>query len=160
MTSPDAPVSIRAAEFDDLPDVLKLLRCLNPQDLHAPAEKHHETFERMLNLPGLTVFLAHLGSKAVATCTLMVIPNLTRGSSPFALIENVVTHPDVRGQGIGRQLITAVCDNAWKEGCFKIMLLSGTQNEKAHRFYEQMGFQTTKKGFELRRPGFPVRRPT
>jgi hypothetical protein len=45
----------------------------------------------MLAHPGLTILLALLDGKAVATITVIVVPNLTRGCAPYALLENVVT---------------------------------------------------------------------
>ena len=37
---------------------------------------------------------------------------------------------------------------AWQEGCYKVMLLSGSVRTDAHRFYESIGFEgDSKKGF-------------
>ena len=54
-------------------------------------------------------------------------------------------------------VIRGVGDKAFSAGCFKVMLLSGSANKDAHRFYENLGFTTSKTGFELRAPGYPAR---
>jgi GNAT superfamily N-acetyltransferase len=41
----------------------------------------------------------------IASCTLVVIPNLARGGQPYGLIENVVTHAAYRGRGFGKRLL-------------------------------------------------------
>ena len=42
---------------------------------------------------------------------------------------------------------------AWEHGCTEVMLLSGAQNIKAHRLYEQLGFDKNRKtGFVILRP--------
>jgi hypothetical protein len=42
---------------------------------------------------------------------------------------------------------------AWEHGCTEVMLLSGAQNVKAHRLYEQLGFDKHRKtGFVIFRP--------
>jgi len=44
-------------------------------------------------------------------------------------------------------------DHCWEAGCYKAILLSGTQREEAHKFYEALGFSgSAKKGFVITRP--------
>ena len=68
----------------------------------------------MLAQPGLTILLAFLDGKPVATLTLVIVPNLTRGCAPYALVENVVTLTSCRGKGIGKRLMKAAIDRSWK----------------------------------------------
>jgi GNAT superfamily N-acetyltransferase len=72
---------------------------------------------------------------------LIVIPNLTRGARPYGLIENVVTHPEYRKQGIGSNLLRYALRLAWEKQCYKVMLLTGRKQEETLRFYESVGFQ-------------------
>lgn len=84
--------------------------------------------------------------------TLIVVPNLTRKGAPYALIENVVTHADHRKRGYAGVLIRRAIDQAWSDGCYKVMLLTGSQDPATLRFYENCGFLQNKTGFQIRRP--------
>lgn len=81
----------------------------------------------------------------IASCVLVVVPNLTRNARPYALIENVVTHADYRRQGIGKRLLHHVLQFAWSQNCYKVMLLSSINREEAHQFYERVGFSRDRK---------------
>ncbi|MCM2291220.1 GNAT family N-acetyltransferase [Allorhizobium sp. BGMRC 0089] len=106
----------------------------------------------MLSHPGMTIFLGldETGSPA-STATLIVIPNLTRSMRPYALIENVVSLETHRGRGFGKAVVTYAIDAAWQAGCYKVMLLTGSNRPAVHRFYEACGFVQNKTGFQIRR---------
>jgi len=151
-------VHVRTAEPADYEQLSELYRHLVTDDLPTTETKRRQTFKQMLQHPGLDILVSSDGARLLATLTLVVVPNLTRGCAPYALIENVVTDATRRGEGIGRDLMQTALDRAFSKGCFKVMLLSGAANQNAHRFYESLGFATTKTGFELRAPGYPVRK--
>ncbi len=85
-------------------------------------------------------FGAFFNRKLVSSCTLSVIPNLTRGCRPYSVIENVVTHADYRRKGHARGIHRHALSFAWRTGCYKVMLLSGRKTEGVYRFYESIGF--------------------
>lgn len=112
-------------------------------------------FAALLDHPGTSVWGAFLSDHLVAMATLHVLPNMTQGGRPYALIENVVTHAAHRGTGQGRRVMTAVIDAAWNADCYKIMLMTGRSAE-ARGFYEKLGFGADEKwGMTIRR--VPVR---
>ncbi|MET1415528.1 hypothetical protein ABVF61_24875 [Roseibium sp. HPY-6] len=82
---------IRPASYQDLSGLLSLYHDLNPDDLPADPDLRDQTFQQMLEHPGLTVLIACLERKPVGSVTVSVVPNLTRGCASYALIENVVT---------------------------------------------------------------------
>jgi len=150
-------LKIRIAGSDDGERLREMMGFLVPNDIDTPAGVAADRYRQMMTHPGLTVFLAEIDHETVGTCTLLVVPNLSRGGAPFALIENVVTHPDYRSSGIGAKVMEAAIERAWADGCYKIMLMSGEANQAAHRFYERIGFEKRKTGFEIRAPGYPPR---
>jgi GNAT superfamily N-acetyltransferase len=154
--STDTPV-IRSATKEDFQGLCALYAQLISDDIPAAEKLQLETFDQILAQPGVNLLVADLNGALVAACMLVIVPNLTRGCAPFALIENVVTHADWRGKGIGRALLQSATDTAFASGSFKVMLLSGAANKDAHRFYKDLGFATTKTGFEMRAPGYPAR---
>ena len=142
---------IRPARAEDLPALAALYHHLNPGDAPAPAEAGVASLARLENLPGSAVLLGEAGGRLVTSCMLVVIPNLTRGGQPFALIENVVTHAEARQRGHGRALLDAACERAWAAGCYKVMLMTGATRPETLRFYRGAGFEATKTGFQKRR---------
>ena len=48
--------------------------------------------------------------------------------------------PDYQSKGIGSRLIKAFCDNLREQNVKGVMLIVGTENEGARRFYERNGF--------------------
>ena len=96
----------------------------------------------------MQVLVAELNGSLVASCTLAIIPNLTRGARPYGLIENVVTHVAHRRKGIGTCLLRHALQIAWERNCYKVMLLTGSKSKGTLQFYEQAGFRKgVKTGF-------------
>ncbi|MBW8882427.1 MAG: GNAT family N-acetyltransferase, partial [Asticcacaulis sp.] len=106
-------MTIRFADRDDIPDLLKLYRHLDPEDREATVADAVKTWEQLKLYPGSDIVVACAGEEVVATCTLVVIPNLTRGGTPYALIENVVTHAAYRHRGFGKAVLNAATEAAW-----------------------------------------------
>jgi len=80
-------------------------------------------------------------------------PNLLRGGRGHGFIENVVTHPEHRGQGYGRAVIEAALTEAWARDCYHVLLQSGRKDPRVHRFYESCGFEPgVRVGYVARRP--------
>jgi len=149
---PNAELLIMPAQSADLAGLLLLLRQLNRADPSLPFEKAEPIWRSLLERPGVTVYVAKLADKLVGTCTLIVVPNLTRGGRSYALIENVVTDEAYRGLGIGQAVLSFAIDHAWRENCYKIMLMAGRKDEAINRFYEKAGFRRGEKtAFVLRR---------
>jgi GNAT superfamily N-acetyltransferase len=143
--------SIRAALPSDLEGLAALYPHLNPSDEPIARDLAASRLDAIKQIPGSEVLLGLLDHKPVATCTLIVIPNLTRGGKPYGLIENVVTHVGYRGRGYGTRILHAAVAAAWDAGCYKVMLMTGSKQPSTLRFYESAGFEQTKTGFQMRR---------
>jgi len=144
--------SIRPAAQGDLPALLALYRHLNAEDPEIAPDIAAERFAEITAQPGMTVLIGVSGETWTSSVTLVVIPNLTRGGAPYALIENVVTHADYRKRGHARALIRHAFASAWQRGCYKVMLLTGSKDPATLAFYEGCGFTQIKTGFQIRRP--------
>jgi GNAT superfamily N-acetyltransferase len=142
---------IRPAQLDDLSGLLDLYQHLTEGDARCPPDEAIAVFERFLRYPGSAVLIGFIDREMAASCTVVVIPNLTRGGCPYALIENVVTHAGYRNRGFGKAMLNAAVERAWGEGCYKAMLMTGSKKPSTIRFYETAGFEQTKTGFQIRR---------
>lgn len=141
---------IRAAGQSDLAALLALYQHLIPGDAQPDPLAAEEILTRFLAYPGSAIFLAESAGQPVASCTLVVVPNLTRGGRPYALVENVVSHRDHRNQGHSKALLRHATQAAWKAGCYKVMLLTGSTDPATHAFYRSAGFEPTKTGYQIR----------
>lgn len=138
---------IAAAE---LPDLLGLYAQLHPEDpvVDANAPAVRQLWKKILTDRNLRYYVAEQDGKVVATCTLTIIPNLTRGLRPYGVMENVVTDSAYRRRGFGTDVLRFALDDAWASGCYKVMLETGSKDETTLRFYENAGFlRGVKTGF-------------
>ena len=133
----------RSAFAEDLPAILDLYRFLQPADpiLDPRDEAVLKHWMTILRDSRLRYFVAESEDKIVSCCTLTLVPNLTRGMRPYGIIENVVTRPDYRKKGFATGVLSAALEDAWREGCYKVMLMTGSKEEGTLRFYENAGFQ-------------------
>ncbi|AWN48902.1 GNAT family N-acetyltransferase [Methylobacterium terrae] len=149
-------LSIRPVDRTDLPCLLDLYVHLDPDGARCSLDDAVAVIDQLSRYEGSVILVGAVGDALVTTCTLVVIPNLTRGAKPYALIENVVTHADHRGTGFGRTVLSAAVERAWEAGCYKVMLMTGSKKPSTLAFYEAAGFEQTKTGFQIRRA--PARR--
>ncbi len=145
------PVLIKTAEEGDLEDVLKLYAQLHPDEDYSNSGHYADTWLQIIKDPKISCLIAYAAGQAVSSCTVSVIPNITRNQRPYAVIENVVTDPAFRRQGYARNVIIKAVELTREQNCYKVMLLSSSEREDAHRFYEKIGFDgTSKKGYQMR----------
>lgn len=146
-----ATLWVRQAVRADVPQLLALYPHLDPTDQLPPLDVAEQRFDALGAYRGSAIFIGISDGSLVAACTLVVIPNLTRGAKPYALIENVVTHADYRGRGFGKQMLRAAVEAAWQCGCYKVMLMTGSKRPSTLAFYVAAGFEQSKTGFQIRR---------
>lgn len=144
-------MQIRCAGREDIAPLLQLYRHLNPDDGETTMETALGQWQRLKLYPGSDILIGCVEGVIVTTCTLVVIPNLTRGGAPYALIENVVTDVAHRKCGYGKAVLKEAMEAAWRAGCYKVMLLTGSKLPETLKFYQDAGFEQSKTGFQMRR---------
>lgn len=64
-------------------------------------------------------------------------------------VDDLVTNPDCRSQGLGKALVDWLKQHAKELGCQQIHLDSGVQRFKAHRFYLREQFNIASHHFSI-----------
>lgn len=141
----------RDAEPGDLEALLALYSELSGNNPMLDPGLAGARFAQMCAMPGLRVGIGQKAGRIVTTATLLLVPNLTRGARPFGVIENVVTAHSDRGRGYARGLLVHLVSLARQADAYKVMLMTGRNEESVFRFYESCGFRRgTKTAFEIR----------
>lgn len=134
-------MNIREIATHELSSLLALYRHLHERDDPLPSDATVEAvWSEILANPRIKYFGGFVSGTLVTSCTLTVIPNLTRSCRPYGVIENVVTHAAHRRHGWGKAVLSHALDEAWRQHCYKVMLLTGRKDEGTLQFYEQAGF--------------------
>lgn len=131
----------RLARLDDLPSLLALYEVSEVSTHAEPRDRAESIWQGTLTQPGVHVFVSDDQNRIGATCMLVVAPNLLRGGRSHGFLENVVTHPELRGRGHGKAVVYAALARAWAEDCHHVLMQSGRADPRVHRFYEGLGFR-------------------
>jgi predicted N-acetyltransferase YhbS len=83
----------------------------------------------------------------LGTADTVIVPNLTHGGKPWAIVENVAVGELQRRHGIGTRLMLEIERRVKQSGWYKIQLLSRKHRHESHAFYATLGFDATAEGF-------------
>jgi ribosomal protein S18 acetylase RimI-like enzyme len=143
--------NVRLIREDELEQLLLLYQYLIPEDpkleINTALKKH---WNQIISDPSVNYLVAESDGKIVSSCNISIIKNLTRSARPYALIENVITHPDYRNKGFGTSVLKKAVEIAQENNCYKVMLMTSRKDEKTIGFYEKAGFMKEKTAFIVR----------
>jgi GNAT superfamily N-acetyltransferase len=146
-------MDIRRVEAGELDALLALYEHLHPNDQPLPERRQVETvWQAIMANPSHRCLGLYLDGQLVASCSINLVANLTRGCRPFALIENVVTHAGYRGCGYGQALLAHALAFAREQDCYKVMLMTSSKDPATLRFYEAAGFDRHDKQAFIAKP--------
>ncbi len=135
---------IRKARLSDLNSILLLLYQLSPVDVVNNIKKSNKQYaailKRIINDNNYILIIAKYKNNIVGTGMLLVQLNLSHSGRPYGHIENIVVEKNMRGLGIGKNLIKYLVSQSIKIGCYKVIL---NCVEKNHKFYKKLGFKKT-----------------
>jgi GNAT superfamily N-acetyltransferase len=135
-------VIIRPASAVDLPSVLALYAQPDMDNGKVLAlEEAEQLFAQFSHYPNYRLFVACLDETVIGTYALLIMHNLGHQGTPSAIVEDVVVRETHQSQGLGREMMQHAMALARQAGCYKLMLSSNQKRERAHAFYESLGFQ-------------------
>ena len=146
---------IRPLKHADYADARIPYEALSTGETLPTVEKGRVAFDSIIAHLGTQIIGAEHEGKIVSMATLHLLPNITYNARFYAVVENVVTHPDYQGQGWGRRVMETLAQTAWNADAYKIMLLTN-QSRGARGFYEKLGYSSDEKhGMILRQTDAP-----
>jgi GNAT superfamily N-acetyltransferase len=149
---------VRAAVLDDLPAIVAMLaddiKGAAREDASLPLDAGYVTaFEAIAADPKMLLAVAELDGRVVGTVQLAALPGLSRKGASRGSIEAVRIAGDVRGQGLGAELIAWAVDWCHAAGCGMVQLTTQRDRVDAHRFYERLGWERSHLGYKLHLDG-------
>ena len=133
-------MEIREIHPDELEKLLLLYTHLHDNPMPAIDDSIISLWKKIGSDPDHHIIVCVEQDDIISSCILLIIPNLTHGQRPYALIENVVTHSKHRSKGYATKVLEFARNIALKEGCYKIMLMTGSKEESILGFYEHAGY--------------------
>ena len=94
--------AVREVRSGELEELLELYTHLHEKGTPPECPARAALWEKLLADPSYHIIVAERDGRLCASCTLVVVPNLTRDLRPYGLVENVVTRREYRKREIGR----------------------------------------------------------
>ena len=136
---------VREAKHEDMKEVLELYLYLHEKSVPELSEHLTSTWDQVIQDENHHLIVNEVDGKIVSSCVCVIIPNLTRNVRPYAFVENVVTHSEYRGKGYATQCLDFAKGLAEKQNCYKMMLLTGSKDQKTLSFYKNAGYNCADK---------------
>ncbi len=133
---------IISADFDGL---MRLYTQLHGNPIPEKTPEVKALWDNILADKNHHIIVAEENGKILSSCVCVIVPNLTHGQRPYALIENVVTDEKHRKKGLATACLDYAKALAEKENCYKMMLLTGSKEEETLNFYRKAGYNSNDK---------------
>lgn len=137
----------RQATLDDVKDILHIYAEALDHGKVISVEKAQDIFLKQQQYPDYQVYVAVYEHQIVGTFALLIMENMAHLGTPSVVVEDVGVLPAMQGKGIGKLMMEFALQYAQEKGCYKMSLSSNLRREKAHLFYESLGFK--KHGFSF-----------
>jgi GNAT superfamily N-acetyltransferase len=134
---------IRAARSDDLEAVVALLHedvIREVEESEVPASSYAPAFEEIRSDAHQDLLVGEVDGEVVATAQLTWVRHLTYVGGLMCVLESVRVRSDVRGQGLGHELMEDVLDRARVRGAARVELTTNAKRTRAQEFYRDLGF--------------------
>lgn len=136
---------VREAVREDLEELLQLYLYLHERSVPVLSEHVMSVWDRILEEENHHLIVNTVDGRIVSSCVCVIILNLTRNVRPYAFVENVVTHGDYRGKGYATECLNYAKEIAKTHNCYKMMLLTGSKEQKTLEFYRNAGYNSADK---------------
>ena len=136
---------IREIQESDLEKLLNLYLFLHEEEVPVIDADTQSLWHKIINDPNHHIIVVEENDEMLASCVCVIIPNLTRNTRPYAIIENVVTHEKCRNRGYATACLNLAKEIAQEEGCYKMMLMTSSKTESTHNFYRSAGYNSDDK---------------
>ncbi|TAG11639.1 MAG: GNAT family N-acetyltransferase [Verrucomicrobia bacterium] len=133
---------IEPATLEDLPALTELVVNLfeRSQDFKADRMIQERGLQLILEQPNRgRIFVVRSHERIFGMVNLLFTISTACGGFVI-LMEDVVIHPDHRGQGYGKKLLDYVIDFARAKNFKRITLLTDKMSEESQQFFEKQGF--------------------
>jgi GNAT superfamily N-acetyltransferase len=144
-------MTIREARPDDLEAVVALLRedvIREVDESTVPASSYAPAFEEICSDAHQDLLVGEVDGEVVATAQLTWVRHLTYVGGLMCVVESVRVRSDLRGQGLGRELMQDVLDRARARGAARVELTTNARRTRAREFYEELGFVASHVGMK------------
>jgi len=133
---------IEKATVEDITELCYLLDILFNQEIEfkADANAQQRGLRAIVTNPDVGIILvARHNDKLVGMVNILFTVSTALGGR-VAILEDMVVLPSKRGSGVGSRLLNAAIATARENNCQRLTLLTDSNNEIAHGFYEKHGF--------------------
>jgi len=129
-------VTLKDIQENQLTDVYPLMAQLRP---HLSEAQFVELFKNAQQLNGYQLLGAYMGGRCVGLLGYRILFDFVHGKHIY--IDDLVVDEKVRSTGIGARLLEHSKLLAKKNGCQRLRLCTGNDNQKGMRFYERNGWE-------------------
>ena len=148
-------ITIRPAREEDVAAIVAILAADDiggHGDTTAEAARadYLDAFRTLQQTPRETLYVAECDGEVVGTFQTLLTTTLTGRGATSMIVEAVQTRADMRGRGIGGQMIGFCLEEARRLGLRQVQLTSNAARTDAHRFYERLGFAKSHFGFKYK----------
>lgn len=140
----------RAATRADVPAIVGLLTDdpLGQGREGAEMAAYLAAYDEIAANPMHQMIVGEDGGRILACCQLTVLAGLSRGGAKRALVEAVRVAAELRSRGVGAALMAECEARARAAGCTMIQLTTDKSRDRAHRFYERLGYVASHVGMK------------
>jgi GNAT superfamily N-acetyltransferase len=121
------------------------------EDARLPLDaRYGAAFDAIHADPNQMLVVAERDGRVIGTMQLSFLPGLSWKGAWRGQIEAVRIASDLRGRGLGAELIDWAVAECRARGCRMAQLTSKGDRLDAHRFYERLGWDKSHAGFKLK----------